>query len=86
MVSATGTSCSWSRSRSATVGLGSDGKYHAAYNDYAMPFDTATGRPKPAADGLVHERGASSPVWGMQGAVSRGGYFVLTGVCPGRRR
>ncbi|MEQ0557575.1 hypothetical protein ABJI51_00735 [Amycolatopsis sp. NEAU-NG30] len=121
---------------SATVGLGSDGKYHAAYYDYAMPqigaywypgggactaapgtrpclstlsfdhtdstfvtaehvpgaaggrilrwpFDAATGRLKTAADGLVHAvEGFSSPVWGMQGALSRGGYFVLTGVCP----
>ncbi|HEY3710266.1 MAG TPA: hypothetical protein VGL64_12875 [Amycolatopsis sp.] len=117
------------------VGLGSDGKYHAAYYDYVMPqvgaywypgggactpvtgarpcftslsadhsdstfvtseyvptaaggrvlrwpFDT-TGLLKPSADGLVHAtEGFSSPVWGMQGAVSRNGYFVLTGVCP----
>jgi hypothetical protein len=121
---------------SATVGLGTDGKYHAAYYDYAMPqvgaywypgggacttatgarpclstlsfdhsdstfvtaehvptaaggrilrwpFDRATGRLVTAADGVVHAtEGFSSPVWGMQGAVSRGGYFVLTGVCP----
>jgi hypothetical protein len=119
----------------ATVGLGTDGKYHAAYYDYAMPqvgaywypgggacttatgarpclstlsfdhtdstfvtaehaaeaggrilrwpFDASTGRLVTAADGLVHAtEGFSSPVWGMQGAVSRNGYFVLTGVCP----
>ncbi|MGW4062373.1 hypothetical protein ACWEGE_29100 [Amycolatopsis sp. NPDC004747] len=121
---------------SGTVGLGTDGKYHAAFYDYAMPqigaywypgggacttatdtrpclstlsydhtdstfvtaehvpsaaggrvlrwpFDPAAGRLKTSADGLVHAtEGFSSPVWGMQGAASRNGYFVLTGVCP----
>lgn len=47
------------------------------------PFDAATGRLVTAADGQVHAKeGFSSPVWGVQGAISRNGYFVLTGVCP----
>jgi len=46
------------------------------------PFDAATGRLVTAADGQVHAKeGFSSPVWGVQGAVARNGYFVLTGVC-----
>ncbi|MFE0025756.1 hypothetical protein [Amycolatopsis sp. NPDC059021] len=117
------------------VGLGGDGKYHAAFYDYALPqvgaywyadgkgcttasgtnpclstlsldhsdssfvsaehaagsggrvvrwpFDRATGKLVTGSDGLVHAKeGFSSPVWGVQGAVSRNGYFVLTGVCP----
>ncbi|QXV58368.1 hypothetical protein CVV72_16205 [Amycolatopsis sp. TNS106] len=121
---------------SGVVGKGPDGKYHAAFYDYAMPqvgaywypggggctnapgtrpclatmsfdhsdgsivtsehipnaaggrvlrwpFDRATGLPKVSADGTVHAKeGFVSPVWGMQGAVARNGYFVMTGVCP----
>ncbi|SDY31925.1 hypothetical protein SAMN05421504_105143 [Amycolatopsis xylanica] len=117
-----------------TVGLGSDGKYHAAFYDYALPqigafwypgggcttavgdrpcistlsfdassssfitaehaakeggrvlrwpFDRAAARLKTGTDGLAHaSEGFLSPVWGVQGAVARNGYFVFTGVCP----
>lgn len=116
------------------VGLGSDGKYHAAFYDYALPqvgafwysgggcttatgprpclstlsydntsgsfvtaehaaqaggrvvrwpFDRSTGRLKTGADGLTHaSEGFLSPVWGVQGAVARNGYFLFTGICP----
>ncbi|WP_158887212.1 hypothetical protein [Amycolatopsis anabasis] len=122
---------------SGEIGLGKDGKYHAAYYDYALPqvgaywypgggactsvtgarpclatlafdhtgdgslltaehvpgaakgrivrwpLDPATGRPKEQADKQVHAgEGFVSPVWGMQGAIAKDGYFVLTGVCP----
>lgn len=44
---------------------------------------SSTGLPLLASDGRVHAVEAfASPVWGMQGAVAVGGYFVITGVCP----
>lgn len=47
------------------------------------PVDTATGLPKLNASGVVQATEAfNSPVWGMQGIVSYGGKFVITGVCP----
>ncbi|MCP2166498.1 hypothetical protein LX83_003366 [Goodfellowiella coeruleoviolacea] len=47
------------------------------------PMDPGTGLLKVSSDQLVHAvEGFTSPVWGMQGAVARDGYFVITGVCP----
>ncbi|MCW3819822.1 hypothetical protein ONA91_35840 [Micromonospora sp. DR5-3] len=47
------------------------------------PIDPATGLPRRDADGYVRAVEAfGSPVWGMQGAVSHGGQFVIAGVCP----
>ncbi|MBB5833863.1 hypothetical protein [Kribbella italica] len=47
------------------------------------PHDPATGLPKTNAAGVVQASEAlASPVWGMQGAVSSGDSFVITGVCP----
>ena len=44
---------------------------------------SSSGLPLLGADGRVHATEAfASPVWGMQGAVAVGGYFVITGVCP----
>ncbi|MEV4756129.1 hypothetical protein AB0J86_13600 [Micromonospora sp. NPDC049559] len=47
------------------------------------PLDGDTELPKVGTDGYVHAVEAfASPVWGMQGAVSYNGYFVISGVCP----
>lgn len=47
------------------------------------PHDPATGLPRANAAGVVQASEAlASPVWGMQGAVSSGDRFVITGVCP----
>ncbi|WP_133977157.1 hypothetical protein [Kribbella voronezhensis] len=46
------------------------------------PLDEAASLPR-AVDGVVQAVEAfDSPVWGMQGAVSYEGKFVITGVCP----
>lgn len=47
------------------------------------PMDPSTGLLRVSSDQLVHAtEGFTSPVWAMQGAVARNGYFVITGMCP----
>ncbi|WP_026162589.1 hypothetical protein [Kribbella catacumbae] len=47
------------------------------------PVDKATGLPVVNGSGVVQASEAfNSPVWGMQGAVSYAGKFVVAGVCP----
>ncbi|WP_394835247.1 hypothetical protein LVJ94_52990 [Pendulispora rubella] len=47
------------------------------------PMDRTSGLLATQSDQRVHaSEGFLSPVWAMQGAVARDGYFVLTGLCP----
>lgn len=46
------------------------------------PLDESTGLPRSSAGVVQAVEAFDSPVWGMQGAVSYNGKFVIAGVCP----
>lgn len=50
------------------------------------PLDESTGLPRSTAGVVQAIEAFDSPVWGMQGAVSYGGKFVIRGGLPGVRR
>jgi hypothetical protein len=75
----------------ASVSLDRSGAHSLVSTEHARaggrivrwPLDESSGLPAVAADGQVHAREAFvSPVWGMQGATSHGGLFVIAGICP----